>query len=40
MTEREILIASVLENKEAYDNIMKNSIAGQPADEIVNEIKE
>jgi hypothetical protein len=40
MTEKEILIASVLENKEVYDNIMKSSIAGQPAEEIVSEIKE
>jgi hypothetical protein len=32
MTEKEILIASAMDNKEVYDNIIKNSIAGQPAE--------
>ena len=40
MTEKEILIASALDNKEVYDSIIKNNIEGQPAEKIVDEVKE
>jgi hypothetical protein len=40
MTEKEILIASALDNKEVFDSIIKNNIEGQPAEKIVSDVKE